>query len=85
MQGNIRHPKPVNLKLYGVDLPLVKTATHLGHERSGDCNMENDMKCKRGDVIDKSTGVREAFSFAQPNQILQAARTYCCSLYGART
>ena len=81
----MRHPKLVYLKLYGVDLPWVQTATHLGHELSEDCNMEQDMKCKRGEFIDKSTAVREAFSFAQPNQILQAVRTYCCSLYGAMT
>ena len=85
LQGNMKQPKPVNLKLYGVDLPWVKTATHLGHELSEDCNMEQDMKCKRGEFIDKSTTVRETFSFAQPNQILEAVRTYCCSLYGAMT
>ena len=32
MQGHMKHPKPVNLKLYGVDLPWVRTASHLGHE-----------------------------------------------------
>ena len=85
MQGHMRQPKPVNLQLYGVDLPWVRTATHLGHELSENCNMEEDMKCKRGEFIDNSTGVREAFSFAQPNQILEAVRTYCCSLYGAMT
>ena len=85
MQGNMRKPKPVNLRLYGVDLPWVKSATHLGHELSEDCTMEQDMKCKRADFIDKSTGVREAFAFAQPNQIIQAVRTYCSSLYGAMT
>ena len=38
MQGKMRHPKPVNLKLYGVDLPWVRTATHLGHELSEECS-----------------------------------------------
>ena len=85
MQGHMKHSKPVNLKLYGVDLPWVRTASHLGHELSEKCNMEQDMKVKRADFIRKSTEVREAFSFAQPNQILQAVRTYCCSLYGAMT
>ena len=56
MQGNMRKPKPVNLRLYGDDLPWVKSATHLGHELSEDCTMEQDMKCKRADFIDKSTG-----------------------------
>ena len=36
--------------------------------------MEQDMKCKRAELIDSSTGVREAFSFAQPNQILEAMK-----------
>ena len=34
MQGQMKQPKPVNLKLYGLDLPCVKTATHLCHELS---------------------------------------------------
>ena len=34
MQGKMRKPKPLNLKLYGVDLPWVGCATHLGHELS---------------------------------------------------
>jgi hypothetical protein len=60
----MKHSKPVNLKLYGVDFPWVKTATHMGHELSEHCNMEQDMKVKR------ATDIREALSFAQPNQIL---------------
>ena len=85
MQGHMKQPKPLNLQLYGVDLPWVSTATHLGHELSQDCNMEQDMKIKRADFISKSTEVRESFNFAQPNQVLQAVRTYCCSMYGAMT
>ena len=75
----------VNLQLYGRDLPWVKTASHLGHELIEQCNMEHDMKCKRADFISKSTEIREMFAFAQPHQILQATRTYCCSMYGAMT
>ena len=85
MQGHMKKPKPLNLQLYGVDLPWVSTATHLGHELSQDCNMEQDMKIKRADFIGKSTEVRESFNFAQPNQVLQAVRSYCCSMYGAMT
>ena len=61
----------------------MKTASHLGHDISEEYNMEQDMKCKRAELIDSSKGVREAFSFAQPNQILEALRTYCRSSYGA--
>ena len=85
MQGHMRQPKPLNLKLYGVDLPWVKTATHLGHELSEDCKMDLDMRNKRADFINKSTEVRECFNFAQPNQVLQAVKTYCCAMYGAMT
>ena len=85
MCGHLKRAQPANLQLYGVDLPWVKTATHLGHELSWECNMEEDMRCKRGAFISKSTEVRESFDFAQPNQILQAVRTYCFDMYGAMT
>ena len=52
---------------------------------SEDCNMEVDMKVKRAEFIRISTDIRESFNFAQPNQILQAVRTYCGSIYGAMT
>ena len=85
MSGHMKKAQPVNLQLYGVDLPWIKTATHLGHELSSECNMEEDMRCKRGAFISKSAEVRESFDFAQPNQILQAVRTYCFDMYGAMT
>ena len=31
MRGHLKMTKPVNLQLHGVDLPWVKTATHLGN------------------------------------------------------
>ena len=34
IQGHMKQPNPLNLKLYGVYLPWVKTETHLGHELS---------------------------------------------------
>ena len=83
MCGHLRRAKPANLQLYGVDLPWVSTATHLGNELSWECSMDEDMKCKRGSFISRSTEVRETFSFAQPNQVLQAVKTYCFDMYGA--
>ena len=67
MQGNMKKPKPVNLQLYGVDLPWVRTANHLGNELSEDCNMDQDIKHKKADFIDKSTEVRETFNSAKPD------------------
>ena len=54
MQGLKKLPKPANLKLYGVDLPWVKTANHLGHELSEECNMVVDMQQKRANFIQMS-------------------------------
>ena len=85
LQGYRKLPKPANLKLYGLSLPWVKTANHLGHELSEECNMVQDMAIKRADFIQKSTEVRETFAFAKPNQILQCVTTYCTSMYGAMT
>ena len=85
MSGHLNIDKPVNLKLYGVDLPWVKTASHLGHELSWECTMEQDMKCKRASFISRSIEVRETFAYAQPNQVLQAVKTYCFDMYGAMT
>ena len=81
MSGHLKVAKPVNLQLYGVDLPWVKTATHLGNELSSDCTMEEDIKCKRGAFIGRSTEVSEMFGFARPNQILQAVKTYWFGMY----
>ena len=78
---NIRKPAP--LQLYGVDLPWVEKATHLGHEIHQDCNMDYDLNCKRGIFIENTTAIRETFSFADPPQILRAIQIYCCDLYGA--
>ena len=44
-------PKPAPLQLYGVDLPWVASATHLGHKLHQDCSMDYDSKCKRGRFI----------------------------------
>ena len=85
MTGHLNQKKPVNLKLYGDDLPFVKTALHLGHVLSEDCSMDQDIRCRRAEFIRNSTEVREVFSFAQPNQILQAVKTYCCSMHNCMT
>ena len=71
MTGHMKARKPVNLQLYGVDLPFVKTTSHLGHQLSEDCTMDQDIRCRRAEFIGNSTDVREMFSFAQPNQIIQ--------------
>ena len=52
MCGSVRNVQyPAALQLYGVDLPWVETATHLGHELHQLCNMDYDVKTKRAQFI----------------------------------
>ena len=74
---------PVPVQLNGRNLPFVPNATHLGHELTQACTMELDCKIKRADYIVKTVNIRETFSFAEPEQILQAVEKYCCDYYGA--
>ena len=82
--ARLRHvSKPVNLQLYGQDLPWVSSATHLGHELHQDGHMDHDCKCKRARFIDSSTSIRETFKFAKKEQLLNAVQIYCSDYYGS--
>ena len=72
---------PAPLQLYGVDLPWVELATHLGHELHQDGTMELDAKMKRAQFIENSTEIREMFSFAHPSQVLRSVQMYSCQFY----
>ena len=85
MSGYMKIRKPVNLRLYGVDLPFVKSANHLGHQLSEDGTMDLDIRTRKARFIGDTTDVRDLFSFAQPNQILTAVKTYCCSMHNCMT
>ena len=74
---------PAPLTLDGHCLPFVTTATHLGHELSQQCNMDQDCRIKRAQYIDRSTDIRDTFSFADPGQVLSAIEIYCGDHYGA--
>ena len=74
---------PASLQLYGVDLPWVTSAVHLGHELHQVGTMEHDAKVKRALFIERSTNIREMFEFANPVQVLQAVRVYAAHLYGS--
>ena len=54
---NSEYPAPI--QLFGVDLPWVTHATHLGHELSQDCSMYLDTKMKRASFIKNSIETRE--------------------------
>ena len=74
---------PAPLQLYGVDLPWVDSANHLGHEIHKDGTMDLDTRRKRAEFVSRSTEIRETFSFAHPLEILKAVKTYCCDHYGS--
>ena len=74
---------PAPLQLNGCDLPWVEKGTHLGHELHQSCNMDYDARCKRASFIDKSTDIREMFSFADPLQILSAVSVYTAHFHGS--
>jgi hypothetical protein len=79
--NNVQYPVP--LQLYGVDLPWVTSATHLGHELHQAGNMEHDARVKRAIFIENSIEIREMFWFAHPAQVLQAVNVYSCHFYGS--
>ena len=83
MSGKRKQVKPLPLKLYGVELPWVSTATHLGNELCEDGSMDTDTRQKRAAFIERSLLVREQFSFAQPIEVLRAVSIYCCDHYGS--
>ena len=79
---NVPESVPVNLQLYGKNLPWVPSATHLGHELHQSCSMDYDCKIKRAQFIDNSVETRETFAFAYPDQILKAVHMYSLHCYG---
>ena len=80
--GKKKVEKPLPLRLYGTELPWVKTATHLGNELCEDGTMDTDTKQKRAAFISRSLEIREQFSFAHPMEALRAVNLYCCDHYG---
>ena len=74
---------PARLMLNARPLPWVKTATHLGHELSQKCDMEHAAWVTRAKFIEKSTGIRDMFHFARPEQILYSINLYCGDFYGS--
>ena len=81
--GKKKLEKPAPLTLYGRELPWVSSATHIGHILSEEGTMERDIKEKKAMFITRSTEVRETFSFAHPEEILNAVKVYCCDHYGS--
>ena len=81
--GKIRNANlPDPLSLFGEELPWVNSAEHLGHTLHKDCTMDMDARIKRAAYIDKTSDIRNIFSFAHPVQILKAGQVYCSDAYG---
>ena len=79
--GQVTYPQPVQLG--GKDLPWVESADHLGHCISQMTNMEKDCQRARAIFIRKTLEIREQFSFANPENIMQAVQIFCTYAYGS--
>ena len=80
--GNIRnvvYPAPV--KLNGRDLPWVTSAEHLGHTLHQSCTMDQDIRINRAQYIEKTTEIRNTFSWAHTSQKLKASNIYVGDFY----
>ena len=76
-------PKPAPIMLCVQTLSWVASATHLGHTIHESGLMDQDIKCKRAELISKSLEVRQIFGFASPVETLAAIQLYCSSYYGS--
>ena len=79
--GDCRYPEKLHFD--GKELPWVKSALHLGHKLTQECNMKQGAWVSRAKFIDKSVDIKEMFHFANPNQIVTAMDTYCNDWYGS--
>ena len=59
------------------------SATHLGHELHESGAMDHDITVKRAEFINKSTEIRETFSFASPVEVLRSLEVFAGDLYGS--
>ena len=75
--------KPAPLTLYGKELPWVASATHLGHELHESGAMDHDIRVKRAEFINKTTEIRETFSFASPVEVLRSLKVFAGDMYGS--
>ena len=73
---------PASLQLFGEELPWVDSAEHLLHTLHKNCTMEQDARCKRAQFIDRTSDIREIFSFAHPEQFIKAGQVYASDVYG---
>ena len=69
--------------LYGKELPWVASAKHSGHELHESGSMDHDVRVKRAEYINKSTEIREAFSFASPVEVLRSLKVFAGDMYGS--
>ena len=53
---------PAAIQLYGLDLPWVTHAKHLGHELHQDCTINMDTRMNRADFISSSNDIMNIFN-----------------------
>ena len=59
------------------------SAKHSGHELHESGSMDHDVRVKRAEYINKSTEIRETFSFASPVEVLRSLKVFAGDKYGS--
>ena len=74
---------PTPLVLCDRNLPWIQNFDHLGHVISSNCSFEDDCRQKRAEFISNAMKTRENFSFAHPQEVVNATQKYCTSYYSS--
>ena len=74
---------PLNLKVYEVDIPWVKAASHLGHVINSDEDTSHDIIMKRGAFISKVHALRQELGDQDPSVFMNLIHIYTSSFYGS--
>ena len=69
------------LQLNGTDLPFVQSIKHLGHTITSEGDMEEEIRHRHGEYIQRVMELREETTMAHPREFLFHSRQYCNDLY----
>ena len=72
-----------NIKLKNVNLPVVKSAKHLGFLLSDNCLPDNDLIKKKYGFIGKCHNIIQEFHYAHPITKQKLINIYCLSMYSS--
>ena len=74
---------PTNMSVYGIQIPWVKQAVHLGHTINTDECTSHDASEKRGTFIGKTHALQQELGDQHPTVMLKLRWTYASAFYGS--